>query len=60
MGAAMNGFTIEHMIGIGIFICVPLFIFLICRSLVLWFCKIDRIVFLLEKIESHLNTGARL
>lgn len=34
---------------------IVLVIFLICRSIVLWFWKIDRIVNLLEQIESHLK-----
>lgn len=40
-----------------IVITVTVAIFLIFRAVVLWYWKINRIVVLLEDIESHLNHG---
>ena len=34
---------------------IILAVFLICRAIVLWYWKVDRIVGLLEQIESHLK-----
>jgi hypothetical protein len=40
-----------------IVIVVTVAIILICRAVALWYWKINRIVALLEDIESHLNHG---
>lgn len=40
---------------LGLIATVSIIVFFICRAIVLWYWKVDRIVILLEEIESHLN-----
>jgi hypothetical protein len=45
----------SELIGIVAGLAILLIVFLICRAIVLWYWKIDRVVDLLERIEEHLS-----
>ncbi len=48
-----------EVLSILVVLAVVVGVFLICRAIVLWYWKIDQIVTLLQKIESHLSNDKK-